>query len=398
MVKDKYGLYNISDFTLGMCISCNVEGAPGDGSSQGSCPTGLNCHADGSCSFCSSTAGGLAGTDAEPHSGCTSLNPRCNADGTECQCDTVTQLICDSTVATLCAMADTTGVCMCGVDPACSGMTPTCDMMSDPATCVGCSDDAGMAGDGTSQGTCSAESTMCLIDGSCQCQLDMAGGGPGDAMSPGTCTEEGLLCLPDGTCKCQIDDVGGGDGDGTTQGTCMMGDACNADGSCSSCNVDGNPGDGTMQGTCSEGYKCSAMGTCLCRKDDTDTPGDSMDAGTCITEGQFCTPEGLCICLSAADGTGMPGDGTGQGTCPNADQLCRSDGTCGCLSANDGTGVPGDNTGQGSCPDAGTICRPDGSCGCLTTNDGTGVAGDGTTQGTCDADFCLADGTCGVPP
>ena len=215
-----------------------MDGGPGDGSSRGSCPTGLNCHSDGSCSVCSSTAGGLAGTDAEPHSGCTSLNPSCNAAGTECQCDTATSLVCDASIATVC----TAGVCMCGADPACEGITPTCDMTANPAVCIGCTDNAGGSGDGASQGSCSTESLMCLADGSCQCQLDMAGGGPGDAMSAGTCIDQGLLCLPDGNCKCQIDNAGGGDGDGTTQGTCAMGDACNADGSCSACNVQGNPG------------------------------------------------------------------------------------------------------------------------------------------------------------
>jgi len=127
--------------TLGTCVSCNVNGVPGNGSSQGTCPTGQNCHGDGSCSLCSSTAGGKAGTDADPHSGCTSLNPLCNADGSECQClyvPSYTPLICDSTSSNVCADADTGGRCMCGANPFCAGTTPLCDTTTHPASCAMC--------------------------------------------------------------------------------------------------------------------------------------------------------------------------------------------------------------------------------------------------------------------
>ena len=255
------------DSTLGTCISCNVEGKPGDGSSQGTCGNGQKCHIDGSCSLCSSTAGDLAGTDTEPHSGCTKLNPRCNDGTDECQCDTTSPTKCEAEVATTCAMADTKGVCMCGGDEACSGTTPMCDVATDPASCIGCTNDAGTQGDAKSQGSCTSASLMCLDDGSCQCRKDMVGGLPGDAMDAGTCTDAGKLCLADGTCKCQKDATGtDGDGDGTSQGTCMDKQACNSDGSCSTCNVDGNPGDGKTQGTCPDGLRRSAEGTCLCKK------------------------------------------------------------------------------------------------------------------------------------
>ena len=269
-----------------------MNGVPGDGSSQGTCPTGLNCHGDGSCSICSSTAGGKAGTNADPHSGCSSLNPLCNAEETECQCAT-TPLICDSAASTVCA----NGVCMCGeTDPVCETTTPICDTTTSNPSCVMCKKDDGMMGDAMSQGTCPSASLMCLNDGSCQCQMDVGGGGGhGDGASQGTCVEEGHLCLADGTCKCQKDYVGGGDGDGLEQGTCKIGEVCNADGSCSACNVDGNPGDNTAQGSC-------------------------PDAGT------ICRDNGSCGCLTTDDGWGVPGDGNSQGTCTTGN--CMADGTC----------------------------------------------------------------------
>ena len=147
----------------------------------------MKCHVDGSCSFCSSTAGGLAGTDTVPHSGCTALNPECNAGGTACQCD---QVVCDKETSTVCSAK----VCKCGGSNACSGMMPKCDTSSKPATCVSCATDAGAEGDATSQGTCPTDSLLCLSDGSCSCQKDNAGGGAGDAMSAGTCTAAGQLC------------------------------------------------------------------------------------------------------------------------------------------------------------------------------------------------------------
>ena len=163
-------------------------------------------------------------------------------------------------------------------------------------SCVMCKKDDGMMGDAMSQGTCPSASSMCLNDGSCQCQLDMAGGGPGDAMSAGTCTGEGHLCLTDGTCKCQSDSSGGGDGNGLDQGTCKTGEVCNADGSCSACNVDGNPGDNTARGSC--------------------------------PFGRICRDNGSCACLTTDDGSGVLGDGTSQGTCDWFLYRCQADGTC----------------------------------------------------------------------
>ena len=207
-----------------------MDGSPGDGSSQGTCPTGLNCHGDGSCSICSSTAGGKMGTDASPHSGCTPLNPQCNTDGSECQC--ADGLICDSASSNVCADAANAGMCMCGGATACGTATPVCNTNADPIACAACAKDDMSPGDAMSQGTCASASLMCLADGSCQCQMDMAGTGPGDATTQGTCTEEGRLCLADGTCKCKMDDSGSGaDGDGLMQGTCKTGEVCNADGS-----------------------------------------------------------------------------------------------------------------------------------------------------------------------
>ena len=286
-----------------------MNGVPGDGSSQGTCPTGQNCHGDGSCSLCSSTAGGKAGTDEDPHSGCTSLNPLCNADGSECQCFISTDhlyepLICDSTSSNVCADADTAGRCMCGANHYCDTTTPLCDTTTDPASCVMCKKDDGMMGDAMSQGTCPSASLMCLNDGSCQCQIDVAGGGPGDASTQGTCVEEGHLCLTDGTCKCQMDSVGGGDGTGLEQGTCKTGEVCNADGSCSVCNADGS---------------CSA-----CNVDG--NPGDNTAQGSCPDVGTICRDDGSCGCLATDDGLGAPGDGSTPGTCTVG--MCQADGTC----------------------------------------------------------------------
>ena len=243
-----------------------MDGAPGDGSSQGTCPTGLNCHSDGSCSVCSGTAGGKAGTDAEPHSGCTKLNPLCSTDGSECQCAT-TPLVCDSASSNFCMDADSTGMCKCGAMDACGTTTPLCDTTTDPAnpSCAMCKKDDGMMGDAMSQGTCSSASFMCLNDGSCKCQKDMAGAGDGDAMDEGTCTEEGHLCLADGTCACQKDKAGGG-------------------------------------------------------------AGDNMVQGSCPNEGTICRDNGSCACLTTDDGTGVPGDGSTQGTCTTG--MCMADGTC----------------------------------------------------------------------
>ena len=109
---------------MGTCVSCNVDGAAGDGTAQGTCPSDLKCHKDGSCSVCSSE--GLAGTDTEPHSGCTSINPQCNSDGTECQCDTTTPTICDASASSTC---DATGMCKCGTNEQCKGNTPICNTM-----------------------------------------------------------------------------------------------------------------------------------------------------------------------------------------------------------------------------------------------------------------------------
>ena len=237
------------------------------------------------------------GTDTDPHSGCSALNPKCNTDGSECQC--ADGLICDSTSSNVCANADTNGMCMCGGAAACETATPLCDTTTAPTspTCAACAKDDASAGDAMSQGTCASASLMCLVDGSCQCQKDMVGGGQGDATTQGTCTEEGRLCLADGTCMCQKDDTGtGGAGDGLEQGTCKAGEVCKADGSCFACNVDGSPGDNTAQGSC-------------------------PNAGT------ICRDNGSCACLTNDDGSGVLGGGTDQGTCPTG-MMCMADGTC----------------------------------------------------------------------
>ena len=52
-------------------MSCTKsDGSVGDSSTQGTCNANEFCNADGSCSACSSVAGGL-GTKASPHAGCT---------------------------------------------------------------------------------------------------------------------------------------------------------------------------------------------------------------------------------------------------------------------------------------------------------------------------------------
>ena len=205
-----------------MCVGCTCAGNPGDGESQCDCPAGTKCHADGSCSVCSKTAGALAGDLEEPHSGCSGgvlrLNPTCNDDGTECLCGP--DLICESTTATHCLAME----CMCGISSECEEMMPICSMVTNPAMCIGCKGSDGLEGDAMSQGTC-PNGQMCLSDGGCKCQLDKEGGGDGDDTTMGTCNP-GLLCSVDGTCvECIKDDDCADKGAGyscSKKGTCEL--------------------------------------------------------------------------------------------------------------------------------------------------------------------------------
>ena len=125
------------------CAMCNVDGNAGDGTAQGTCPDGLNCHSDGSCSFCTADVGD--GNKDTPHSGCTAFNPLCADDKSMCQC-TADPTICNTATATVCDAG-----CKCGsvTDP-CADGTPICDQTDpDNLVCAACSVEGSGAGDGS---------------------------------------------------------------------------------------------------------------------------------------------------------------------------------------------------------------------------------------------------------
>ena len=140
-----------------MCVGCTVDGLPGDGMKQGNCPDNTKCHSDGTCSVCSDVDGN--GDEADPHSGCSKLNPNCDTINDQCMCGSV---MCTEHTATTC----TSSVCMCNQDPACTMTTPVCDQAIDPAQCVMCHNSDGGPGDNTEQGTCDV-GEKCQADGSC---------------------------------------------------------------------------------------------------------------------------------------------------------------------------------------------------------------------------------------
>ena len=111
---------------------CAVDGAQGNGKTQGTCDSGYVCNDDGSCSICAPV--GI--TDPFPHSGCTTLNPICNG-GTSCVCDPNPSLTCSPDVHSTCdGFAITSpfygGSCICGTNAgggtssACIGELPSC--------------------------------------------------------------------------------------------------------------------------------------------------------------------------------------------------------------------------------------------------------------------------------
>ena len=111
------------------CYKCNFNGAQGDGTTQGTCESGLLCNADGSCTMC-------VVTNSFPHSGCTALNPICNG-GTSCLCDPSSSLSCSSDNHSTCDGYATVspfsgGSCICGTtagmgtNSACTGELPSC--------------------------------------------------------------------------------------------------------------------------------------------------------------------------------------------------------------------------------------------------------------------------------
>ena len=108
---------------------CNVNGAQGDGTAQGTCDSGFVCNDDGSCTMC-------AVTNSFPHNGCTTLNPICNG-GTSCVCDPASSLSCSSDNHSICDGYATMspfsgGSCICGTtagmgtNSACTGELPSC--------------------------------------------------------------------------------------------------------------------------------------------------------------------------------------------------------------------------------------------------------------------------------
>ena len=88
----------------------------GDGSTQGTCEANEFCNVDGSCTVCSSTEGGHAGTTADAHTGCSANYPKC---------------------------------------------------VSGKCYCIGTATDANAVGDGTVQGSCASSSVKCQSDGTC---------------------------------------------------------------------------------------------------------------------------------------------------------------------------------------------------------------------------------------
>ena len=175
----------ITNQTSRQCNQCLVYGGlPGNGTTQGTCPEGSNCHSDGSCSFCTNTVG--AGEKEDPHSGCNALNPKCADDLSMCEC--AADLVCNSVSATVC---DTT--CKCG--PAdCVDGTPICDQsdLANPA-CAACSVEGGGSADGSEKGNCPGNMDKCHSTGFCAvCISDV---GDGTAATPHSgCTTDLPRC------------------------------------------------------------------------------------------------------------------------------------------------------------------------------------------------------------
>ena len=146
---------------LSIYLACVVaEGDTGTGKNQGTCPNGNVCHIDGSCSACSVDTG--TGVSADPHTGCTPLNPTCAVNATdpimtECRCGHAT--ICDASSDTCdSAAGGGAGNCSCG-EEICGGTVPVCVS----GNCRTCSSGAG---GGSSQADC-PNSRICQSDGSC---------------------------------------------------------------------------------------------------------------------------------------------------------------------------------------------------------------------------------------
>ena len=124
--------YYLHRIHLFQYYKCAVDGAQGNGKTQGTCDSGYVCKDDGSCSLCAP----VGMTDPFPHSGCTILNPICNG-GTSCVCDPNASLTCSSDVHSTCDGFATTspfygGSCICGTNAgggtssACIGEQPSC--------------------------------------------------------------------------------------------------------------------------------------------------------------------------------------------------------------------------------------------------------------------------------
>ena len=250
------------------CYPCNVNGNFGNGTTQGTCPEGSNCHSDGSCGFCSTTPDiGHDGSKDNPHSGCTALNPKCADDLSMCEC--ADDLVCNAATSTVC---DTT--CKCG-GAECAGGTPICDQ-SDAANpaCVACSV-KGSLGNGISQGTC-PDGSNCHSTGECLVCTEGVGAGTKDdphsgctALNP-SCKDNKCQCADDlfcdmatatvcddiiGVCTCDATDCA----DDATMPICDQ----TGTPTCARCNVDGSDGDGTTQGNCpTDILKCQADGSC----------------------------------------------------------------------------------------------------------------------------------------
>ena len=149
------------------CATCNVDGSSGDGTAQGTCPDGLNCHSDGSCSFCAQIGSGDKDT---PHSGCNALNPKCADDLSMCEC--ATDYVCNSATATVC---DTT--CKCGAAE-CTDGTPICDQSdAENPACAACSVEGGGSADGSEKGNCPGETDKCHSTGFCAVCIEDVGDG-----------------------------------------------------------------------------------------------------------------------------------------------------------------------------------------------------------------------------
>ena len=99
---------------LGQCVACKKsDETDGDGTTQGTCEPFKFCNEDGSCSTCSNSEGGHAGTMADPHTGCSNNFPKCLS-----------------------------GMCF----------------------CIGTTGDPNAIGDGTVQGSCASALSLCVGD------------------------------------------------------------------------------------------------------------------------------------------------------------------------------------------------------------------------------------------